>query len=147
MKKMWKEFKTFAYKGNVLDLAVGVIIGGAFGKIITSLVNDVVMPLLGLLMGGVDLSSLKWVLTSAVMEGDTIVMAENALYYGQFIQSIVDFFLIALSVFIMVRAINRLGDMRKKKEEQAAGNAKAPPAPTSEDLLAEIRDILKQEKS
>lgn len=143
MKRLWQEFKTFIQRGNVMDLAVGVIIGGAFGKIITSLVGDVLMPLLGVIMGGVDLTSLKWVLTPAVMQGDVVVSVENALYYGRFLQNVLDFFLIALSVFALVRVINRLRAIGQKPPEQP--KEEKPPAPTSEQLLTEIRDLLKED--
>ncbi|HPF88717.1 MAG TPA: large-conductance mechanosensitive channel protein MscL [Candidatus Limiplasma sp.] len=129
---MWKEFKKFALKGNVVDLAVAVIIGAAFGKIVTSLVNDIVMPLIGLIIGGIDFTSLKIVLTPAV--GDT---AEVAILYGSFIQAVIDFFLIALSIFFMIKLMNKF---KKKEEEQPAAPA-APPQDVV--LLTEIRDLLK----
>ena len=138
---MWKDFKAFALRGNVMDLAVGVIIGGAFGKIVSSLVNDVIMPLVGLLLGGLDFSSLKLVLKPGVIEKGVVVVPENALMYGQFLQNVVDFFIIAASVFLMVRLLNRAATLRRKKEEKIA--ASAPPKPTSEELLTEIRDLLK----
>ena len=126
---MLKEFKEFALKGNVIDLAVAVIIGGAFGKIISSLVNDVLMPAIGILMGGISFTDLKYVFTPAV--GD---IPESAILYGSFIQSIVDFLIIAFSIFLFVKLLNS----RKKKEEAA------PAAPSSEVvLLQEIRDIIK----
>lgn len=129
---MLKEFKAFALKGNVVDLAVGVIIGGAFNKIVTSLVNDVVMPVMGVLIGGVNFTELKLVITPAV--GDT---AEVAILYGAFIQSVVDFLIIALSVFFVVKALT----LYKKKQVEEPS---APPAPRQEVvLLAEIRDALK----
>ena len=126
---MLKEFKEFALKGNVIDLAVAVIIGGAFGKIISSLVNDVLMPAIGILMGGISFTDLKYVITPAV--GD---IPESAILYGSFIQSIVDFLIIAFSIFLFVKLLNS----RKKKEEAV------PAAPSSEVvLLQEIRDIIK----
>lgn len=129
---MWKEFKAFAIKGNVMDLAVAVIIGAAFGKIVSSLVNDVIMPVIGLIVGGIDFTTLKIVLTPAV--GDT---AEVAILYGTFIQTIVDFLLIALSVFFVIKLLTKF----KKKEEVKP----AAPAAPSQDivLLTEIRDLLK----
>lgn len=121
---MWQEFKDFAMKGNVMDLAVAVIIGGAFGKIITSLVADVLMPLVGLLMGGKDFSKLA------------LVIGDATIKYGAFLQAVVDFLIIAYVIFLMVKAINRV----HKKEEAAA----PPPAPSNEELLlGEIRDLLK----
>ena len=129
---MWKEFKQFAVKGNVMDLAVAVIIGAAFGKIVSSLVNDVIMPVIGLIIGGIDFASLKIVLTPAV--GDT---AEVAILYGTFIQTIVDFLLIALSVFFVIKLLTKF----KKKEEIKPA---APAAPAQDIvLLTEIRDLLK----
>ena len=142
MKTMWAEFKAFALKGNVMDLAVGVVIGGAFGKIVSSLVNDIIMPFVGQLLGGLDFTSLKWVLSPAVYEGESLVKAENALLYGQFLQSVLDFLIVALSVFVLVRALNRLRDLRNKRQGPEA--PAAPPAPTTESLLVEIRDILKR---
>lgn len=132
-----KEFKEFAVKGNVVDLAVGVIIGAAFGKIVTSLVNDVIMPPIGYLTGGVDFSNKKFVLKP----GDPAAKIEEvAVHYGNFINSIIQFLIIALCIFIVVKAVNSL-----KKKEQAAPSA--PPAPSKEEiLLAEIRDILAAKK-
>ena len=128
---MLKEFKKFALRGNVMDLAVAVIIGAAFGKIVTSLVNDVIMPVIGLIMGGIDFTGLKIVLTPAA--GD---VAEVAIYYGTFIQTVVDFLLIAVSVFLVVKALAKL----QKKEEKPA---KPPADPKDVVLLTEIRDLLK----
>jgi len=130
---MLKEFKEFAFKGNVIDLAVAVIIGGAFGKIVTSLVNDLLMPLIGIILGGVNFSDLKWVIKPATAE-----IAEVALCYGAFIQSIVDFLIIAFSIFLFIKLISA-----KKKQEAVV----APPAPSNEEiLLGEIRDILSEKK-
>lgn len=129
---MMKDFKKFVIRGNVVDLAVAVIIGGAFGKIVTSLVNDIVMPLIGRLLGGVDFKSLKWVLEEAV--GET---PEVAVLYGQFIQNIVDFVIIAFVIFMMIRMIEK---MRKKPNLEPVVPA-APPEDIQ--LLAEIRDLLK----
>ncbi len=128
---MLQEFKEFAVKGNVVDLAVGVIIGGAFGKIVSSFVADVIMPPIGLLMGGVDFTNLKLVLKEAVDEKTPAV----TLNYGNFIQSLVDFTIVALAIFLAVKMINKL-----KKEAPPEAPA-APPA--QEVLLTEIRDILK----
>jgi large conductance mechanosensitive channel len=145
-----QEFKTFALKGNVVDMAVGVIIGGAFGKIVTSLVNDVIMPPIGYLTGGVDFKDLKWVIQEAVEATDTTAaIAEVSLKYGAFVQQIIDFLIIAVSVFAMIKLINKLSSLRKKEEEEAAAEpAPAPePEPTKEEvLLAEIRDLLKEKK-
>ena len=135
---MMTEFKEFAMRGNVIDLAVGVVIGGAFGKIVTSLVSDVVMPVVGKLLGGVDFSDLAVVLSPAVIGPDGKEAAAAVLLrYGAFIQSIVDFLLIAFAIFIAVKAINRM-----HRKEEAAPEAPAAPA---EDivLLTEIRDALR----
>ncbi len=129
---MIQEFKTFAMRGNVVDMAVGIIIGGAFGKIVSSFVADVIMPPIGLLIGGVDFTNLAIILKQAV--GDTPAVT---LSYGKFIQSVVDFVIIAFAIFLAIKAMNTL---QKKKEEAPA----PPPAPTPEEsLLTEIRDILK----
>ena len=129
---MMQEFKTFALKGNVVDMAVGIIIGGAFGKIVSSFVADVIMPPIGLLLGGADFSDLAIVLKKAV--GETPAVTLN---YGKFVQTSVDFIIIAFAIFIMVKAMNSL----KKKEVAAPA---APPPPSKEELLlAEIRDLLK----
>lgn len=134
---MFEEFKKFAMRGNVIDLAIGVIIGGAFGKITTSLVNDLITPLLGLVLGRVDLTALKIVLREA-----TDTTAGLAITYGVFLQNILDFLIIAFSIFMMIRVINRF----KKKEEEATAAPPAPPEPSVEEkLLAEIRDLLKEQ--
>ncbi len=128
-----QEFKDFAVKGNMVDMAVGIIIGGAFGKIVSSLVSDVFMPALGLLIGGVDFSNLKIVLKEAT--GD---VPASTLNYGMFIQSVFDFTIVAFAIFMMIKAIN---NMRKKEEVVAVTT---PPEPTvQEKLLMEIRDALK----
>ena len=139
MKKFLSEFKEFALRGNVLDMAIGVVIGGAFGKITTSLVNDVIMPLVGMLIGGIDLSQLDIVLKPAVMNGDEVVTAAVTLGIGTFLPTIIEFILVALVIFLMIMAINRF---HKKKEEAPA--PEEPKGPTSEELLTEIRDLLKE---
>ena len=146
-----KEFKEFAVKGNVMDMAVGVIIGGAFGKIVTSLVNDVIMPPIGYLTGGVDFKDLKWVIQEAAEATETsAAVAEVALKYGAFLQQVFDFLIIAISVFAMIKIANKLTSLRKKEEEAVEEPAPAPapePEPTKEEvLLAEIRDLLKERK-
>lgn len=150
-----QDFKAFAMKGNVIDMAVGVIIGGAFGKIVTSLVNDIIMPPIGILVGGVDFKDLKLVLQSSQEEvlneaGEVITpaIAEVTLNYGNFLQQTFDFLIIAFSIFCMIRIITKLGEMRKKEEEAAAKAAPAPaPKPSAEEkLLTEIRDLLKEKK-
>ena len=147
MKKFFEEFKTFAMRGNVIDMAVGVVIGGAFGKITTSIVNDIIMPLISMITGGVNFSDWKWVLKEAVTEvgADGALVetaAEVSVKFGNTIAIILDFIIIAFAVFCMVRALNSL---HKKKEEPAPEPAPEPepPAPTAEELLAEIRDLLK----
>ena len=122
---MWSEFKKFAMKGNVIDLAVGVVIGAAFGKIVSSLVADIIMPLVGLLLGGINFSGLSFPV------GDDVIK------YGLFIQSVVDFFIIAFSIFMVIRVLNRF----KKKEEEAEV---VPEVDKKEELLSEIRDLLRE---
>ncbi|MEE4557643.1 large conductance mechanosensitive channel protein MscL [Bacillus velezensis] len=125
---MWSEFKSFAMRGNIMDLAIGVVIGGAFGKIVTSLVEDIIMPLVGLLLGGLDFSGL------AVTFGDAHIK------YGSFIQTIVNFFIISFSIFIVIRTIGKL--RRKKEAEEETEEAEETDQQT--ELLTEIRDLLKQ---
>ena len=144
MKKFFAEFKEFAIKGNVVDMAIGVVIGGAFGKITTSLVNDVIMPLISRVTGGVDFSAWKWVLKAAeVDETGAETAAEIAVNYGSFIAVVLDFLIIALVLFMVVKAINKLRTIGKKPEEPAEEEE---PAPTSEELLTEIRDLLKDKQ-
>ncbi|AXM88203.1 large conductance mechanosensitive channel protein MscL [Anoxybacillus ayderensis] len=128
---MWNEFKKFAVRGNVIDLAVGVIIGGAFGKIVSSLVNDIIMPLVGLILGGVDFSGLSW------------KVGEAEVKYGAFIQTVVDFFLIAFSIFLFIKLLNNVHERIKKQEET---KQTAPTITKEQQLLTEIRDLLKQQK-
>ena len=138
-----KEFKEFAVKGNVMDMAVGVIIGGAFGKIVTSLVNDVIMPPIGLVVGGVDFTDMKLTLKQQVLDAAGEVLSPAVTWnYGAFIQQVVDFTILAFCVFLMVKVMNSLN---KKKEEPKPAPAPAPePEPTAEEkLLTEIRDLLK----
>ena len=133
MGKFLEDFKAFALKGNVVDMAVGVIVGGAFGKIVTSLVNDIIMPVMSLMTGGSGYENLKYV----IKEGAAAV-EEVAIHYGTFIMNIVDFFIIAMSIFVALRVMMKF----KKKEEEAPAPA---PEPTKEEvLLTEIRDLLKQ---
>lgn len=117
MKKFFEEFKAFAMRGNVLDMAVGVVIGGAFGKITNSVVNDIIMPLISMLTGGIDFSAWKWVLKEAVMEGSKVVTPEVAVNYGNLIAVILDFIIIAFAVFCMVKAINKMHDKLSKPAE------------------------------
>ena len=136
MKKFFADFKEFAMKGNIIDMAVGVIIGGAFGKIVTALVENIVMPLITLLTGGVAVSDWKWVITAA---DEANGVAENALSYGLFIQAIIDFLLIALSIFLALKVIMKAKSMFEKKEEEVEEEA---PAETTEDILKDIRAAL-----
>ena len=133
-----KEFKEFAMRGNVLDMAVGIVIGGAFGKIVSSFVADLMTPLLGLLVGGVNFSDLKIVLKQAVIQDKEVISPEVAFSYGNFIQVIFDFLIIALAIFILLKAVNKF----KKKKEEASEVPAAPPADVQ--LLTEIRDLLKK---
>jgi len=130
--EMLKEFKAFAMKGNVVDLAVAVIIGGAFGKVVTSVVNDIIMPPIGLLLGGVDFSELK-----VIMKGATAEVEAVTLNYGAFINTVIDFLIVAFAIFMVIKAINAT------KKKQPASPPPAPPVPTKEEtLLTEIRDLL-----
>ena len=143
------EFKTFIARGNVMDMAVGVIIGGAFGKISTSLVNDVIMPLISVLTGGIDFSNWKIVLKAAVAGADGAIDAstEIAIRYGAFLATILDFLIIAFAVFLMIKTINGFHDKMKKQEEAVPAEESAPPEPSNEEkLLTEIRDLLKAQK-
>ena len=152
MKKFFEEFKTFAMRGNVIDMAVGVVIGGAFGKITTSIVNDIIMPVIGVITGGLNFGDWKVVLKEAVTSmneaGEAVVeSAEVAITFGNTIAVILDFIIIAFAVFCMVKFLNNL---HRKKEEPAPEPEPepdpVPPAPTTEELLAEIRDLLKAQK-
>lgn len=143
----WKDFKAFAMKGNVIDLAVGVIIGGAFGKIVTALVDDLIMPLIGLISGKGEKFTDKYIILKPAKEGDVYTSLEqaktagaNVFAYGHFIQTVVDFLIIAFFIFLAIRLISRL------KREEDAKPAPAPGPTTSEKLLTEIRDLLKEER-
>ncbi len=139
--KLISEFKAFAMRGNVVDMAVGIIIGGAFGKIISSIVADVIMPPIGLLLGGVKFTDLKIILKDPVLDAAGAVATQAVtINYGNFLQTSVDFLIIAFAIFMIIKAMNSM----KKKEEPAPVEAPPPPPPTKEEvLLAEIRDILK----
>ena len=144
--KLFKEFKEFINKGNVVDMAVGVVIATAFGNITKSLVADIIMPLVGMLTGNVSVSDLKWVLTEASVDPVTgAEIAENAVRYSLFIQFIIDFIIIALAVFVFVKALNSAKKIRLRKEEEEKKEEAAPePEPSAEEkLLTEIRDLLK----
>lgn len=140
---MLKEFREFLSRGNVIDLAVAVIIGAAFSKIITSLVDDILMPLIGLVTAGKDISDLSIVLKPAIMEGTTIVSPEVLLFYGDFLQNIINFIIIGFCIFLIVKFANKTKAALNKEETK-----KATPQPTKEELLlTEIRDLLKKEKN
>ena len=156
MKKLWKEFSEFAIKGNAMALAVGTIIGGAFSTITKSLTDDLIMPLVNIFMGGADFSEAKimlpkmpWVQptyeTVVDATGAEVVQeVHNYLTYGNFLSAVINFFILALVVFLIVKTLNKLSEIGKKKEEEAPAEPEAPPAPSNEEvLLAEIRDLLK----
>ena len=143
VKQIAEDFKNFAVKGNMIDMAVGIIIGGAFGKIVTSLVSDVIMPPIGLLVGGVNFTDLKIVMKEAVIENGAEVVPAVTLNYGNFLQVLFDFLIIALTIFFVIRMLAKL----KKEEAPAEPAAPAEPEPTKEEiLLTEIRDLLKERK-
>jgi len=150
MKKFFEEFKAFIAKGNVIDMATAVIIGAAFNKIITSLVNDIIMPLIGIIVGGLNVTDWKWVISEAVLDdAGNVVTAENALLYGNFIQTVIDFLIVAFCIFIALKIILTFQNKFKKKEEiieEAVEEAKEPEIPEEQKLLMEIRDILKEKK-
>ena len=140
------DFSTFFARGNVIDMAVGVVVGGAFGKITTSLVNDIVMPAVSMLIGGISFEDWKLVLKQASVDAAGNEVAEVAINFGSFLSTILDFVIIAFAVFCAIKFINALRDKMKKQEEAAEEPApEVPPAPTQEELLAEIRDLLKQQ--
>lgn len=143
MKKFMEEFKAFAMRGNVIDMAVGVVIGGAFGKITTSLVNDIIMPLISMLTGGIDFSAWKWMLKEAVLDASgAVATPEVAVNFGSLIAVVLDFLIIAFVIFCMIKFLNKL-----HKKEEAPNQEPAPPEPSAEEkLLMEIRDLLKEQK-
>ena len=145
MKKMFKEFKDFIMRGNVLDMAVGVIVAGAFGKITTSLVNDVFMPFISYIFGARDMTALNLVVRpELVNEAGEVVQSAIVIGFGTFVATIIDFILVALVVFMVVKAINAAKTKLEKKQEEAPAEPPAPPAPSAEEvLLTEIRDLLK----
>ena len=143
MKKFIEEFKAFAMRGNVLDMAIGVVIGGAFGKITTSLVNDIIMPIISLITGGIDFSQWKWVLKQAVLDAaGEVATPEIAINFGSLIAVVLDFIIIAFVIFCMIKGINKL-----HHKEEAPAEEPAPPEHSAEEkLLTEIRDLLKEQK-
>ena len=139
---MVKEFKEFAMRGNVMDMAVGIIIGGAFGKIISSFVADVLMPPIGVLLGGTDFTGLKIILKDKVMEADKVITEAVTINYGNFIQVTIDFLIIAFAIFMMIKMMNSMN----KKAAPAPAAPAPPPEPSNEEkLLMEIRDLLKRQ--
>ncbi|MDR1974641.1 MAG: large-conductance mechanosensitive channel protein MscL [Bacteroidales bacterium] len=148
-KSFLTQFKEFAMRGNVIDMAVGIIIGGAFGKIVSSIVTDIIMPPVGLLIGNMDFSKMKWVMKEAVEESGKIITPEVTLNYGEFINTIINFIIIAFSIFIVIRTINKVEERAKHLIEGDTNKDEAtpPPPPTNEEvLLTEIRDLLKEQK-
>lgn len=144
MKKFFAEFKKFITKGNVMDLAVAFILGAAFKAIISSLVNDIFMPVISLIVGDVGFDNYKYVITAA---DETAGIAENAIYWGRFIQNVIDFILVAFVVFLLVRTINRIKDTFEKKKEEEEKAPAAPPKPTTEELLTDIKEILQKQNT
>ena len=140
MGKFFKDFREFAMRGNVVDMAVGVIIGGAFGKIITSLVNDIIMPGIGVLTGGTNFTDYKFVIKDAVMNGEEVVTPEVVVSWGSFVQTVVDFLIIAFCIFVAIRVMQNL--RRKKEAEEVEAPAPEPAGPTTEELLTQIRDLI-----
>ncbi|MFG6397135.1 MAG: large-conductance mechanosensitive channel protein MscL [Muribaculaceae bacterium] len=147
MKKFFSEFKEFAMRGNVVDMAVGVIIGAAFGKIVSSLVNDIIMPLIGVVTGGMNFTDYKWVVQKAVMDGQEIIKPEVPMNWGAWVQTVVDFLIVAFCIFVMIKFINNLRKKAERQKEAEAEPAPAAPEPTKEEqLLTEIRDLLKEQQ-
>ena len=145
MKKFFAEFKTFAMRGNVMDMANGVVIGAAFGKITTSIVNDIIMPLIGLVIGGIDLTQWNILLKPEILdEAGNVAQAAVTLGIGNLLAVILDFIIVAFAMFLLVKAMNKLASLKKKEEEAPAEEEE--PKPTSEELLAEIRDLLKEQQ-
>ena len=142
MSKFLNEFKEFAMRGNVLDMAVGVIIGGAFGKIVSSVVDDVIMPPIGWLIGGVNFADLKFTLPTVNVGGEELKAA--TINYGNFLQTCFDFLIVAFCIFMLIKVVNKIS--KKKEEEKTAEAPKAPVPSNEEKLLMEIRDLLKNQK-
>ena len=151
MKKFFREFKEFIAKGNVMDMAVAVVVGGAFKEIVNALVNDIVMPLISLLTGGVSVADWKYVITPAGVAADGTEIAESAIMYGHFIQTIIDFIIIAFCIFLALKVVlalqTKAKELAKKKEEEAVAEAEAAaPAETEMDVLKDIRALLSEKK-
>ncbi len=149
-KSLWKEFTEFAVKGNAMALAVGTIIGAAFSTITKSLTDDIIMPIVSIFLGGIDFSELKIVLPrlwgeAPVDEAGNVIL--NTLNWGNFLSAVINFFILAMVVFLIVKGLNKLAEIGKKKEAETPAEEPAPPVPTKEEvLLAEIRDILKNKQ-
>lgn len=141
---MFKKFRDFAFKGNVIDMAVGIIVGGAFSTIVSSLVNDIMMPFFGFLTAGVDFKELKLVLSQAVIENGAVIKPEAAVAYGNFIQNVINFLIISFSIYLMIGFVNKTRQRLAPEEET---EPETPPEPTQEQLLAEIRDLLKENRA
>ncbi len=150
VKQFFADFKAFALKGNILDMAVGVVIGGAFSKIVTALVNDIITPLIALITGNATLTDLKWVIRSAVTQNGVEVTPEVALLYGNFLQTVLDFLIIAFSIFVILRLMmgaQKKLELLKKKEIEEEKAEEGAPADTELSLLTEIRDLMKAKES
>lgn len=147
MKKLFSEFKTFIMRGNVLDMAVGVIVGGAFGKITTSLVNDLLMPFISWICGTRDMSVLNLVVRPAEYIDGELVREAITIGFGSFIGTVLDFLLIALVVFLIIKTVNKAHDLFEKKEEEAAEEAAVEAGPSTEELLSQILDELKKKNN
>lgn len=144
--KIWKDFKEFAFKGNVMDMAIGVIIGGAFGKIVASVVENIITPLISLLTGNTSFNDLMWVLKDGTLDAETGEMVgQVAIKYGAFIQTVIDFFLIAVCIFIMVKVIKGISEKAKKKKEEAPAEEEEK-KPTTEELLTEVVAMMKKDR-
>ena len=150
MKKFFKEFKEFAMKGNILDMAVGVVVGGAFKEIVTALVNNIINPLIGALTGQGTLADLKYVISKAVIENGVEIVPENAVTYGVFLQSIIDFLIIAFSIFVVIKVMmnaeKKMQELFSKKKEEEAAAEEAAPVEDEISVLKEIRDMLKEKE-
>lgn len=144
MKKLLQEFRDFIMTGNVIDLAVAVLLAGAVGAVVSGFTQDVMMPIIGHFAGGMDFADLKVILSAATYDGEgNVVLPENAILYGKWINTIINLIIVGFVLFMIVKSYGRIKDLRKKKEEEAA--PAAPAGPTQEELLAEIRDLLKKQ--
>lgn len=142
---MWADFKKFILRGNVMDLAVGVVMGTAFSAIVNSIVNDIIMPIIGFITAGIDFKDLEFVLTQAVLEGDAVIQPKVSITYGNLIQAVLQFVIIAICIFLVVKGINTLRERLEKKKEEAPAAPAAKPADVA--LLEEIRDLLQDKKA